>query len=174
MVKINLFILIIILFFCCDKILKDDKLELQRQKIDVGKVKLNGIYFNPYGNENKCSVILLYQNGTFLHWNDGVSLDYIDFIENDFMDASKVSKIKKIKFSWGVINVNGDEILLERWYPSEPPLKAFVKSGRIIDDSTFVLESSRRSNTSNSKVISDKYYFRKTSIKPDSSNNFVN
>lgn len=80
---------------------------------------------------------------------------------------------KKVKYRWGVFNVSGERISFERWYPSEKPHKAFVRSGIILNDSTFVIKKSIHSATGVEKLVNETYYFREFTHKPDSTNSFI-
>ena len=172
MVKIYYF-LSFFLFCSCDKLLNDDVLSLNKKDIIFPMLRLDGCFFEPYGAENKCSVIILYRNGVYLHWNDGVEISELNNISNYFNNNELLHKIKNVKFAWGIVKIENNIIKTERWYPSQRPLKAYIKSGIILNDSTFVLNSSIRSDGSDFETISQTYYFKKYSPKPDSTNSFV-
>jgi hypothetical protein len=81
------------------------------------------------------------------------------------------------KFNWGVFQVNGANIKFERWYPSSGgPLKAYISSGEILNDTTFLITESYRMQKGNKTELKDRnetYYFREFSPKSDSTNKFI-
>jgi hypothetical protein len=175
MVRLSLiFVITSFLLFGCKYILKDDKLSLGKTFIDSSILQLDGYFFRPYGKENKCTIVLLYKDGTFCDWDAGVDVSNLLSLEKDFLENSKLSKRKGLKFSWGIVSIKDSTIKLERWYASEPPLRSYLKSGKISNDSTFVLTSSTRSDGSDRETINETYHFRKFAPKPDSTNKFVN
>ncbi|MBW7845753.1 MAG: hypothetical protein H3C45_08955, partial [Bacteroidia bacterium] len=83
---------------------------------------------------------------------------------------------KKYKSNWGVFKIEGNFIQFERWYPSDPPLKAYVRAGTIINDTTFLITESYRMQDGKKtevKTRNETYYFKQFSPKPDSTNTFV-
>jgi len=173
MVKFFYFFILTLFISCCSKLLDDDQFELIRKDIELNTIRTDGIYYRPNLTNKECSIILLYKNGIYCLWSDAIEISALTNIESKFLDISIINKRKNIKYIWGIVDISQQKISLERWYPSEPPLKSFIKSGKIINDSTFELETSRRSHTSEIRNISEKFYFRKSTTKPDSSNPFV-
>ena len=105
--------------------------------------------------------------------------------KNDFADASNYiasftnnNDFRSSKIWWGLFKIEGDNILYEKWYTSGGnAFKAYVRTGKIINDSTFnVTKSYRVVNGAETNVfsINETYYYRKFSPKPSSNNNFIN
>lgn len=84
--------------------------------------------------------------------------------------------VRKFKDYWGIFNIKNDSIVFERWYPSSGgPFPAYLRSGKILNDTTFVITKSFRSKIGNEEQqLNETYHFRKFSPKPDSTNIFVN
>jgi hypothetical protein len=78
-----------------------------------------------------------------------------------------------MKDCWGVFNIKDNIIKFERWYPGQGAKKAYVREGIILNDTTFHITKSYRSNGSELKDADEVYHFRKFSPKPDSTNVFV-
>ena len=70
--------------------------------------------------------------------------------------------------------IEDNNIKFDRWYPSERPYQAFVREGVILNDTTFHITKSYRSNGNTEARVRDEiYHFRKFSPKPDSTNRFI-
>ena len=84
--------------------------------------------------------------------------------------------IKNIKFFWGVFNIKNNQILYERWCPSEPPYRTYVREGNIINDTTFVITKLYRmvnGKKTEESELNEVYHFKQFSPKPDSTNKFI-
>jgi hypothetical protein len=92
------------------------------------------------------------------------------YLTKEFVNSDSY---KKYKSNWGVFEIDGMLIKFERWYPSDPPLKSYINSGLILNDTTFQITKSMRSDGSEVKEINEIYHFRSFSPKPDSTNSFV-
>ncbi len=86
------------------------------------------------------------------------------------------NQVKKLKHRWGLFNIDGSNILFERWYPSEPPLKVLTREGEILNDSTSVINNFYKVENG-SKIfleeLNEIYHFKGFSPKPNSANVFV-
>ena len=89
------------------------------------------------------------------------------------MKFSKKSFQKK--HDWGTFQINKDSIVFERWYPAEVS-KSYYRSGKILNDTTFVITESYRLRNGKKKEWREKnevYHFKAFSPKPDSTNRFI-
>ncbi len=174
--KFILYVFIIVSSFSCSKEnLSDDKLTLSRVPISTKELKLKGYYYTKYDNSQKVSIYFLYNDGTLLFAGDGFDYNNINDYEKTLLSENFINKLKNIKFAWGIFNISDKFIQLEKWEPSSGgPLKSYIKSGTIINDTIFVLNQSKRSNGDELNKIDKTYYFKKLTSKPDSTNSFIN
>lgn len=164
------------LFYNCsrDKIWKDDGLSISRMNYTGSQIKIDGYYYKQKDN---------FFYDAYIFFNNGViiaaggtktSLAEMDeYLRREFVNSLS---FKKFKVNWGVFQVAGNRIQFERWYPSDPPLKAYIKEGEVMNDTTFVIrEIYRNQGGQKTEVesLNETYYFRHFSPKPDSTNNFV-
>jgi len=169
---------IILLMSNCskDKVLKDDELTLKKMSYTGNQLKINGYYYQKYGNPEKLTIYLFYYNGILLHAGDGYEYNKLNEFEQNIMSAEFIDKLKGSKYAWGVFNIEENNMHFERWYPSLPPLKAYVRAGQILNDTTFVITESYRMKKGKKTEVdseSETYHFRQFSPKPDSTNIFI-
>jgi hypothetical protein len=151
----------------------DDILSLNKTNYTGEQLKIDGYYYQL--SEGKIYRIqFFYRNGILSDFSGGNN----NFNEAaDYIEAVK-SKIKNIKYSWGVFVIDGIGIKTEKWHPinAGAPYKAFVRSGEILNDTTFKMtEMYRMQNGQKTEVsaINEIYRFHEYSPKPDSTNCFV-
>jgi len=153
-----------------NKIWKDDGLSLKRTDYNGHQLKIDGYYYDKYGNPELFETYILYRNGIIL--NTGV-VEKLKDLEQVILNPDMINKLKGMKDAWGVFKIEGNTIQFERWYPGDPPLKSYIRSGVIINDTTFQITKSMRSNGEDLRDINEIYHFKQFSLKPDSTNNFV-
>ena len=159
-----------------DNPLKDDVLSIGKTNYTGNHVSINGYYYKKYGTPEKLTIYLFYSNGVLLHTGDGWEHNNLNNFEQMIQSADFVNKLKGIKYAWGVFNIENNVIKFERWYPSDPPLKAYVRAGEILNDTTFMITESYRMYDGKKTEVHSKneiYHFKQFSHKPDSTNNFV-
>jgi hypothetical protein len=155
----------------CRKEKKDDVLSLKREPYTGSELRIDGYYFNKYGTGN-LTVYFFYDNGILLY-GSSFPIDHLSEHESDYIDGEHYEFAKNLKYYWGVFNINGGEIMFERWYPSQPPLRAFISSGTILNDTTFHINRFYHSDGSVSDEVNETYHFRQFTPKPDSTNIFI-
>jgi len=153
-----------------NKIWKDDELSIKRIDYAGNQLRIDGYYYQKYGNPELFETYILYRSGIIL--NTGVVDKLID-LEQAILNPDIINKLKGMKNAWGVFKIDSNVIQFERWYPSDPPLKAYIRSGVILNDSTFQITKSMRSNGEDVKDRNEVYHFKAFSPKPDSTNNFI-
>jgi hypothetical protein len=168
--RIMLKSILLLVLFSIQSCLKDDELIMHRIDNDSGKIKLSGYYLE--SNKFVLTTYFLYQNGVFIEYSSYKPEDSLK-IENTMRDAEILAKIKSNKDRWGVYRIEGNKILMEKWYPSDRPLDAFLKTGTILNDSTFLLNTVSEPDGNKKEVINEVYRLRKFSPKPDSTNMFI-
>lgn len=174
--KILLMITMINLFGKCskEKIWKDDELSIQRTNYSGSQLRIDGFYYLQKDN-NYYDCYCFYGNGVVIAAG-GLRKSVAElsqYLEKEFINSDSY---KKYKSNWGVFKIEGNSIQFERWYPSDPPLKAYVKAGEIINDSTFVIKEIYRMQGGQKTEVESRnevYHFKAFSPKPDSTNSFV-
>ena len=173
------FLLIMMLFVmqnCTRQIsFKDDELSIQRTDYLGDELRIDGYYYLIYGDGNYMSETFFYRNGMLLKGNAGL-VNNIEEHENNYSNGSFYDVVKDSKSVWGVFKVTGNKIFFEKWYPTEGPLPAYVRSGVILNDTTFhITEVYRMQNGEKTDLSTtdEIYHFKQFSPKPDSTNVFV-
>ena len=146
---------------------RDDKLNLIQQDFNGNQLRLDGYYFTQIESYNGFIYprYTLYQNGIIRFLGGPNTLDNIIFSSANY------------KTNWGIFNIENDNIQFERWYPSSGgPLEAYVRVGKILNDTTFhITETYRLLNGEKTqyRLKDEIYHFKQFSPKPDSTNNFI-
>ena len=168
----GLILLIVLLIYISGNIgCAFQKLALNKVDYNGSNIRIDGYYYTQYNNIYR--IIFLYRNGVIFSGGDVYMMDILDY-ENKYIDGSFWTTKCKNKLYWGVYNITDEKIEYEKWYPaSGGPLPSYINSGKIINDTTFVITKSMRSNGSNVQDEYDVYHFKKLSPKPDSTNKFI-
>ena len=77
------------------------------------------------------------------------------------------------KYNYGVFQITGDSIMIEKWVLLPGRRRVLLLSGNILNDTTFILTRSENSNTGNVFQMDKLFHFHALSHKPDSTNNFI-
>jgi len=158
-IKFAIIILIITVFSSCLS-MKIEQLTMQRMDNTTTKLKLNGYYFDNFGdNDEKVDIIFFYKNGVLL---DGMnsSLSDLEATEADFKSGIYADLSANNVTSWGVYKINKNTITTEQWFAGNRCCKTLIRSGTILNDTTFQF---------NNEV----FKFKAFSPKPDSTNVFI-
>jgi hypothetical protein len=153
----------------------DDELSIQRKEYNGNSLRMDGYYYHQYQSDSEIyyDQYLFYKNGIILYVGTSIS-DEMANIENEMKNGELYSLVKNTKYYWGVYQIIGDTtIQFERWYPSEKPYWAYVRSGKILNDTTFHITESWRSDGTEKSNMDEVYHFKALSPKPDSVNEFV-
>jgi hypothetical protein len=175
------FLILVSLFSCTscvkDTICTDVSLELTRQDNNSNVLKLNGFYYgNPFltsEGETKYNLHILYANGVVLSpgaASDGQLESKIELV------AEEISTISKSKPKYGVFQIHGSEILLEKWHYGQCGHYVDYFEGQIVNDTVFTFNkrTSRTKSHETTEIINHTYTFREYYPKPDSLNSFIN
>lgn len=157
-----------------DKIWQDDDLSLSRSDYNGNQLRVDGYFYqqkDKYYYDIYCfynNGILLAAGGTFL---SVAEMD--DYLNGEFINNKSYQMHKS---NWGIFTIENDNIKFERWYPGDPPLKAYIREGNIINDSTFIITESYRmqgGNKTEVKARAETFHFKAFNPKPDSTNKFI-
>jgi len=150
-----------------DPLTGHDDLSFEQRPYHGDALRTDGYYFSPYPASTGMlhDIYFFYRNGTVRYVGTFERLESIS--HSDFLDGMA-------RHQWGLFQVDGDQIAFERWYPpSKTYTKAFVRSGRILDDTTFVITESWRSGGGEEREKDETYRFRPFGPKPDSTSRFL-
>lgn len=150
-----------------------DELKLEREDSLGDKLRMDGYYFNDDGKTT--AIIFFYRNGIVLTVT--YSSHKIPEIENRLKNGSLTGKDFVHRDHWGIFRIEGNKIFYEKWAAQAGYKPAFIHSGTILNDTTFIITSRQ----SNSKLFdSEKYYetqiiylFKAFDPKPDSTSKFI-
>ena len=154
----------------------DDVLSLPMQAYSGNQIKINGYYY--LGNSNSIyDSYFFYNNGILISGggSPAKTASFV-FIEGQFISPSYLKALKKDKSSWGLFLIDGGTIRFERWFCAEGFCKSYVREGKILNDTTFIVTQSYRMRNGQKTEIGMKnetYRFRPFGPKPDSSNVFI-
>lgn len=158
-----------------DKIWQDDDLSLSRSDYNGNQLRVDG-YFYQERDGYFYTMYCLYTNGMLLYLGGGFSQAEVIELEDRIRNGSFYASAKEFKNNWGVFNIENNTIKFEKWYAGDPPLKAYVRAGEIINDTTFVINESYRMQGGKKTEVRAKaetYHFKAFSPKPDSTNKFI-
>jgi hypothetical protein len=146
---------------------KENDSELFKIPYTGSELKLDGYY---YSEEE---VSFLYSDGVSLYGSSRFTYSLFE-LEEIFRSSEFQDLIKGTKTRWGVFTIEGNEIEWERWGDnSGGALRTYVRSGRILNDSMFLVSSILNNYSGESFVRNDTFRFKLFSPKPDSTNTFV-
>jgi hypothetical protein len=152
----------------------DDELTLERMEYTGNELRLDGYYYNETLNFEGVIVssYFLYSNG-IIHYAGTQAEE--KFWSTDYQQSLSIKSESAMnnKYHWGVFKIFDNEIEFERWYPSDPPLEVFVRSGTILNDTTFRITKSFKPDGSDQVERDELYKFKQFSPKPDSTNTFI-
>ncbi len=153
---------------------QDDTLSLKKTAYTGNQLRIDGYYYAIYNNQIY-SIYFLFENGVYadFHSSSG-DLEYTDtFIKKN----NVLGVVKRTKYSWGLFLVEGSDIKMEQWHPSNGgPLPAYVRAGKILNDSTFQMTELYRmqgGEKTDASTINEVFKFHEYSPKPDSTNSFI-
>lgn len=120
---------------------------------------------------NSAQLFVFYSNG-IVAGGAYYSLDSLQKHQNNLDEY--INSAHKSKTHWGVYIVRGRNLSIEKWEPSSGGgMKTVIRSGTILNDTTFIL--TERFNHYNNKedAIQDTFRFHQYYPKPDSTNRFI-
>jgi hypothetical protein len=155
--------------------ISQDELSILSRSYSGSQLQVDGYYYT-IANDRLFSASFFYRNGVFLNGGGSeAALDAMDeYIQNEFILRSGYKDYSQL---WGVFRIESSSLKFERLYSSSGgPLKAYVNQGVILNDTTFLIQSSYRNQdgkVTEFREENETYHFRKFSPKPDSTNSFV-
>jgi hypothetical protein len=90
------------------------------------------------------------------------------FLTDEFEDY-----IKDFKYGWGTFDISNDLINTERWGCCAVSAKTVLRYGKILNDTTYLIEEFHNNYSGGTSVENDTFRFKYMSQKPDSTNIFI-
>lgn len=132
-----------------------------------------GYYYsnNPY-YENYIGVAVFYRNGFCIHTRIVPNgRDTLDYIENEILlNDAYIYKLKNSPSNIGVFHIIDSDIEIENWEYRNESVSYF---GKIINDTTFIVNKSISHRTNQTWINNHTYRFKQFSPKPDSTNVYI-
>jgi hypothetical protein len=150
---------------------KDKDLTLKRAEFTGNQLKIDGFYYDKSTNLEYSTLIIFYRNGIIML--PGNTTD--KYFEQYIIDVSKSDLRSTTKYFWGIFNIENNIIKIVHWLPSQCGYPVILRSGEILNDTTFVLKKMirRDSQGTTEKDMNQIFYFKRYDSKPDSTNNFI-
>lgn len=174
--NISLILIVMMMFSSCGKnsLCEDDELSLTRVNYSGSPLKINGYYFGEPNSRDNVKIHYLYENGVYF---DG-GLEPLKEAQNSSFQIDIANEFpRRVKSAWGVFQVNGNTIEIERWRPRPNGCETTIyERGEILNEVTFVI--TRREHRTKGRVKltetpNSTFSFRPLTQKPDSTNNFI-
>jgi len=151
-----------------------EPLSRTKEPYNGNQLRIDGYYYRNI-NDMIYDIYFFYSDGIVLSVSGSEESleDANNYIFENFINSEDY---KDIAYQWGVFNINGNQIVFERWYPSEWPYAAYCREGHISNDTTFIVtESYKLKNGEKTEVdaINEMYHFKQFSPKPDSTNEWI-
>jgi hypothetical protein len=167
-------VIVTFMFFNCKRY---SKLLIHRKDVNTSTLNLNGYYFLEESGENKGlkSIYFLYKNGILLYagsYKDSEINSIEKKIIKDYLNNSN-EIAKRNLINWGVFSIDGTEISMEKWEPTEGMRRTSIKRGIVLNNQSFIINYLYSPFSNKNNKVSDIYHFRTFSPKPDSTNNFI-
>lgn len=155
-------------FLSCNKICKDQALQLELKPAIDCPLKTQGYYYSDVDGAS-FRFAVFYLNGLMIN---GAFNDVI-VAENFMMGKSQMALNKN---DWALFEIATSQIRIASRIPRPCGLWAELGTGRILNDTTFVLEYQeiKTKNETKTAIIHQEYHFKAFPVKPDSTDKFIN
>ena len=178
--KKHYLLFLIIIVAGCDtmSVFRDDCLTAAKEDYFGNEIRLDGYYYQivntfegDYGQ-----AYFLYRNGVILD-GGGFLLSKQEDFEEEIVNGVFNTKYNLSKLNWGVYNIANDKISFQKWYSSSGGgLPVYTRVGTILNDTSFHISISYRLSDTDTIEYNEKnetYMYKYLSIKPDSTNTFI-
>ncbi|HPM11985.1 MAG TPA: hypothetical protein PK734_00680 [Bacteroidales bacterium] len=171
--KFLFYIISIITLFSCKKLITYDSFSLEKTEYKGSSLRIDGYYYQKETNNEYCRLECYYSDGVLLHMGGQfTTFEEMDNYVNSVFIQKKVQT--NDKESWGLFIIENNVIKTERYYPTDQFRKPlYIREGHVLNDSTFHISVSYRSNGTEWGTNDETYHFRKYSPKPDSTQTFL-
>jgi hypothetical protein len=167
---------LIVITISCKKLglCNDEELNLVRKDLNDNTIKTNGFYYRhadtDYRGVKLFETFILYKNGILMLPG---TAEYGEL--NDYITMISKSNVLDTKFVWGLFEIKNNTIRVNHWVAAQCGYPALLRTGVIINDTTFVLKKMTRIDSQGTKEsdIDEEFHFRQINTKPDSTNNYI-
>lgn len=149
-----------------------ENLTMEISSYNGSELKTDGYYYSDYDTVNYY-ILVLYRNGALIHFSKPKKTLGPNVLKELDKEATSFNRTESISF-WGVFRIDDKEINIQQWsaYDGKKPL--FHYQGKILNDTTFVLEQTWQVRKEEEKHEDYCLYkFRHLDSKPDSVNSRV-
>lgn len=162
-------------------------LNMERIPYTGKELRIDGYYYSDIEVLGKnypsvcMEIAVFYQNGFCIHTGIDLSRrglsaedkNLLEYIEKNILCESFIARLKSTPSDIGVFQFNGQSIEFEVWNQNSPAIIPYHFYGKILNDSTFIIE--KYVNCCHTHVFPDNftYRFKQYSPKPDSTNRFI-
>lgn len=144
-----------------------DDLTFEQEPYLGDALRMDGFYYTSYvapdGEGPYYTVHFFYRNGVVRYAGTFESIESLG--NEDFLDGDR-------PWHWGRFRVEGTRVAFERWYPGAYAT-AYVHSGEILSDTTFIVTELQRSNGDDVRSEDETHTFRRFRPKPDSTSRYL-
>ena len=157
------------------KMCEDQKLSLKRTSYSGAQLRIDGYYYGDPSTSSqgvtRYETIVFYQNGIVLFPGN----KEMSKIESEISATVGSNAYTNVKYSWGIFNIESTTIKLDYWRPTTCGYPAVLRTGNILNDTTFVLTTMevRDKKGATSQAIDQTFHFKQYGIKPDSTNKYI-
>lgn len=170
-VRIFLFSIFIVLVSSC----KIPMLGLQREPCQECELRLDGYYMNThrFGAGVHVNIYFFYSNGVVFYGGGFWQRDLPKLAQNLQLGIDH-GWYANDRIYWGVHRIKDNKIQFEVWTFLNSPRERFLRSGKILNDTTFVITKVlMRGDVRYPQASRDTFHFKQFSPKPDSTNAFI-
>lgn len=176
--QLLLVVLICTTLFCsCESLIeklfgKNEELSFTKTEYNGDQLRIDGYYYCKHeGAElSRLRILFFYRDGILLYGGFPL-LNELGDRENEFISGQYSKFAKKYPSDWGLFTVDSISIQYEMLYGG--PFLAYIDSGIIINDTTFVILKRKSSYGKDEKVLQDTFRLKPFSPKPDSTNIYI-
>jgi hypothetical protein len=170
------------LLYSCESLIetlfgKNEELTFVRTNYEGNQLRTDGYYYNwlgkPHNNESRVEIIFLYRNGILLKGGNPYFRE-LEIFEVDYKSGQFNKSANKYRSFWGLFTIDSTTIQYEMLHGG--PFRAMIDSGKIINDTTFVIlkrKSSYGTYGIKEKALQDTFRLKPFSPKPDSTNIYI-
>ncbi|GAB1415272.1 hypothetical protein MASR2M117_06780 [Paludibacter sp.] len=175
-------VICVTIFCSCESIIemffgKNEELTFTRTDYEGNQLRTDGYYYfwygKPYNDKSLIEILFLYRNGIVL-WGGTQHFGELNIREYEFINGKYHQEITKNPMFWGLFTIDSTSIQYEML--DGGPFRAMINSGKIINDTTFVIlkrKSSYGTYGIKEKTLQDTFRLKPFSPKPDSINKFI-
>ncbi len=160
-------IILALAFSSCDDLFSEQ--ELNRTSYTGTELRTDGYYWKDDPAYDTVSTIFFYRNGIALYGS--IDKGNIEKSESEYKNGEFHKRVEDYRFSWNVFRVADSLLEIEGWEPGGYPHPLIEISGKILNDTTFLLidECGKRGK----RVLNETFHFKQFAPKPDSTNCFI-